>query len=489
MTETLIYKVKRPQRLPITKESCRRLLKYKSNDVNLNTLSCTADCDLENVHLQHARKVMTDMTHDFDATSSSVQRFQRTYSMSLYQSAAAQAPDIVKWLEQNFEEGLNVSVQRCEVYAEYLDFCATCCVDPINAASLGKMLRMVFPGVRTRRLGTRGQSKYHYYGIKIKKKSVSQTPLLSHMSEGKILLSYSFLTEEGSQNSKMSTTGTPGSLISSFSSWDIPGCELFESLDLPGLEGSESDSLSLSADHPVGMRSTEGGGLAAKGGLKHERNSPCQRDSGLPEFPGTERLRVPLHLKEKTTVFLLLYRHHCQRVLDSVVRANFAEVENLLKSFWRSLPLRLQPLLLSPFTVDLILLYDLTLYRMLASTLFPTLCQEMSASLKSELRRFAVDLQRWFEDALRRQPLLLRNKILEGAGFFCRWLKHQTEVCHIVSSASTILQNAAHVSQLRDDWLRLDLPHIARHGRWVLKGEDLRRSGQTEEERLIQKCA
>ncbi|XP_056319172.1 DNA-binding protein RFX2-like [Danio aesculapii] len=36
------------------------------------------------------------------------------------------------------------------------------------AASFGKLIRSVFMGLRTRRLGTRGNSKYHYYGIRLK---------------------------------------------------------------------------------------------------------------------------------------------------------------------------------------------------------------------------------------------------------------------------------------------------------------------------------
>lgn len=41
-------------------------------------------------------------------------------------------------------------------------------LEPVNAASFGKLIRSVFHGLRTRRLGTRGNSKYHYYGIRIK---------------------------------------------------------------------------------------------------------------------------------------------------------------------------------------------------------------------------------------------------------------------------------------------------------------------------------
>ncbi len=38
----------------------------------------------------------------------------------------------------------------------------------MNAASFGKLIRSVFLGLRTRRIGTRGNSKYHYYGIRVK---------------------------------------------------------------------------------------------------------------------------------------------------------------------------------------------------------------------------------------------------------------------------------------------------------------------------------
>ena len=34
------------------------------------------------------------------------------------------------------------------------------------------MIRSVFLGLRTRRIGTRGNSKYHYYGIRVKPSSV-----------------------------------------------------------------------------------------------------------------------------------------------------------------------------------------------------------------------------------------------------------------------------------------------------------------------------
>lgn len=61
-----------------------------------------------------------------------------------------------------------VSLPRSTLYAHYLRHCSAHRLEPVNAASFGKLIRSVFVGLRTRRLGTRGNSKYHYYGIRAK---------------------------------------------------------------------------------------------------------------------------------------------------------------------------------------------------------------------------------------------------------------------------------------------------------------------------------
>lgn len=90
-----------------------------------------------------------------------------------------------------------VSLPRSTLYNHYLTHCSETKIDPVNAASFGKLIRSVFMGLRTRRLGTRyvalsdvyilnifslfifdcfyffrGNSKYHYYGIRIKASSL-----------------------------------------------------------------------------------------------------------------------------------------------------------------------------------------------------------------------------------------------------------------------------------------------------------------------------
>lgn len=57
------------------------------------------------------------------------------------------------------------SVPRGRVYTSYADRCGTERVIPLNPASFGKLVRVIFPGIQTRRLGVRGESKYHYVDL------------------------------------------------------------------------------------------------------------------------------------------------------------------------------------------------------------------------------------------------------------------------------------------------------------------------------------
>lgn len=61
----------------------------------------------------------------------------------------------VQWLCDNYEGAEGVSLPRCTLYYHYLLHCQEQKLEPVNAASFGKLIRSVFMGLRTRRLGTR----------------------------------------------------------------------------------------------------------------------------------------------------------------------------------------------------------------------------------------------------------------------------------------------------------------------------------------------
>lgn len=89
------------------------------------------------------------------------------------------------------------SVPRGRVYANYASRCANERITVLNPASFGKLVRVLFPGLKTRRLGVRGESKYHYVnftlaedGPDLQDSPRPQMPLLDSVS-----FSHSFSNE------------------------------------------------------------------------------------------------------------------------------------------------------------------------------------------------------------------------------------------------------------------------------------------------------
>ncbi|KDQ21038.1 hypothetical protein BOTBODRAFT_100719 [Botryobasidium botryosum FD-172 SS1] len=69
-------------------------------------------------------------------------------------------------LNANYAPYPEGNVPRQGLYNSYRRVCDEYGIPHINTATLGKAIRLCFPSIKTRRLGVRGNSKYHYCGIR-----------------------------------------------------------------------------------------------------------------------------------------------------------------------------------------------------------------------------------------------------------------------------------------------------------------------------------
>ncbi|XP_070536833.1 DNA-binding protein RFX7-like [Ptychodera flava] len=72
------------------------------------------------------------------------------------------------WIRSHLEESPSTSLPKHEVYEDYRAFCESSNHSVLSAADFGKIIKCVFPNIKARRLGTRGNSKYCYSGIRKK---------------------------------------------------------------------------------------------------------------------------------------------------------------------------------------------------------------------------------------------------------------------------------------------------------------------------------
>lgn len=193
----------------------------------------------------------------------------------------------VSWLVENYETAEGVSLPRSTLYNHYMRHCNEHKLDAVNAASFGKLIRSVFTGLRTRRLGTRGNSKYHYYGIRVK-----------------------------------------------------PGSSLASSSDDKPQTSAANHAHSSNPPHPSTSTSN---GRPRKSASKAESYEACSQYLGdgsraIPLFPAIDLIvnDIPDITLEDVDTLHSIYREHCEAFLDAILNLEFNTIESLWREFWRA---------------------------------------------------------------------------------------------------------------------------------------------------------
>ncbi|NWX94333.1 RFX5 protein, partial [Nothoprocta ornata] len=81
-------------------------------------------------------------------------------NLDLSAQSAAEYMHACNWIRNHLEEHTDTCLPKQDVYDAYKRYCDNLCCCPLNTASFGKMIREIFPNIKARRLGGRGQSKY-----------------------------------------------------------------------------------------------------------------------------------------------------------------------------------------------------------------------------------------------------------------------------------------------------------------------------------------
>ncbi|KAJ3010671.1 hypothetical protein HKX48_007293 [Thoreauomyces humboldtii] len=157
---------------------------YSQHSPNMHATGTVTPCDVESYdELDHsgddydgnpdnARETQvpteSDMRQMMLESKDTLEQLAQKAAMTGPQADKARSILVTQWLVANYEQCEKNSIPRSNLYDHYCSYCLESKIDPVNSASFGKLIRTVFPEIRTRRLGTRGKSKYHYCGIRIR---------------------------------------------------------------------------------------------------------------------------------------------------------------------------------------------------------------------------------------------------------------------------------------------------------------------------------
>uniref|UniRef100_A0AAV2LHM6 RFX-type winged-helix domain-containing protein n=1 Tax=Knipowitschia caucasica TaxID=637954 RepID=A0AAV2LHM6_KNICA len=361
-------------------------------------------------------------------------------------------PATVQWLVDNYEGAEGVSLPRCTLYYHYLLHCQEQKLEPVNAASFGKLIRSVFLGLRTRRLGTRGNSKYHYYGLRIK----SGSSLLRLMDEHQHM---AMRQQPFSQKTRVKQVQKAQGVANGTSG---------------GAGQQQATGLcDISAQVQQYQQFLGTSSLPKFGDIDLQ-------DQVLPEGVLLEHLRA----------FQSLYREHCEAVMDVIINLQFTLVETLWKSFWRfsqndteSLNLHNESEKRLPKSCLVMLCKfepilhwtkecDNLLYQALVEILIPDVLRPIPSALTQAIRNFAKSLEIWLTGALMNIPEeMVRIKVV-CVNSYAQTLRRYTSLNHLAQAARAVLQNSAQITQMLSDLNRVDFTNVQEQAAWVCQCED-----------------
>ncbi|KAG7163691.1 Transcription factor RFX3-like [Homarus americanus] len=385
----------------------------------------------------------------------------------------------VQWLMDNYETAEGVSLPRSTLYNHYLRHCADHKLDPVNAASFGKLIRSVFLGLRTRRLGTRGNSKYHYYGIRVKPTS---------------------------QLINVNDDGSPVSLRQQSSATN-------------GKKGNQQQTQQQHQQQGNGIQNQQGKGVTSS----MQKNSDTHYDShtqvpaeaspqtlqnqqylgdisqAVPIFGQVDFGTTPLPAgvtRSHLHTFTVLYKEHCETILEAVYTLQFSGVERLWRRFWTInnnntvtnvakssssevsddddgdlaslLPSSvLQALLRAPPILEFMRNFDYQFYQNLVEVLIPDVLRSIPSSLTQAIRNFAKSLESWLSSAMFGCPSEVVNIKVTAVASLAQTLRRYTSLNHLAQAARAVLQNSSQISQMLADLNRVDFHNVQEQASWV----------------------
>nr|XP_043906165.1 MHC class II regulatory factor RFX1a isoform X4 [Solea senegalensis] len=376
-----------------------------------------------------------------------------------YSHTARASPATVQWLLDNYETAEGVSLPRSTLYCHYLLHCQEQKLEPVNAASFGKLIRSVFMGLRTRRLGTRGNSKYHYYGLRIK----AGSSLLRLMEDQQHL---AMRQQPFSQKQRLKPVHK--------------------------VEGMTNGTASGAGQQ---QQQQQGSGHVDISTQVQQYQQFLDASRALPEFTDIDLQGKSLpegieleHIKS----FQLLYREHCEAILDVMVNLQFTLVETLWKTFWRFSQSQAGDATLAVHDESekrlpkscLVLLCkyepvlrwsrdcDNSLYQGLVEILIPDVLRPIPSALTQAIRNFAKSLESWLTNAMMNIPEEMVRIKVTSANAFAQTLRRYTSLNHLAQAARAVLQNTAQINQMLSDLNRVDFANVQEQASWVCRCED-----------------
>ncbi|TDZ32269.1 Transcriptional regulator RFX1 [Colletotrichum spinosum] len=338
------------------------------------------------------------------------------------------------------------SVPRGRVYANYASRCATERITVLNPASFGKLVRVLFPGLKTRRLGVRGESKYHYVNFTL----IDDQPDLRE-PEPHIPVAI----PEPSRSQSFSAAPAKAQATKAA----LPPPDVAKQADSP-VQASNGHSRSHSFySHPNVTSADHLSSSTSKTSL--EFTFPSEADEAL--LQSNEPLVLPRMEPflpngtdpDAAKSLSALYRSHCTSLVECVRYCKEKTFFHLYTSFQGTLTMPVQKLLGHPSLAPWIEECDFILYQRMLRIISGLTLQVVPKPVLDTLRNISERLVPHIRDAFQGQPYHVIRAKEAPATIFAALLDRALRVNLTAHAAANMLSNPANRDQMYLDWITM----------------------------------
>ncbi|ORY17684.1 hypothetical protein BCR34DRAFT_24143 [Clohesyomyces aquaticus] len=363
------------------------------------------------------------------------------------------------------------SVPRNRVYSRYAERCATERVIPLNPASFGKLVRVIFPGIQTRRLGVRGESKYHYVDL----------ALINDTEDDDVRVPNNGHVSQSGQRRHASV----GARIDFNSMPRLPA-------DTAPFPPQEQQSYNTHAHDPFSSEGTSKGRLFTDI-FSNQMQPTANRSTSMTyeyemKFPTPEQMTAedsveislpditpylpPRTDKDTVDALVALYRTHCTSLVDSIRYCKEKQFFRLFSSFHGTLTVPVQKLFAMPEVAPWIRECDWMMYQKMIRNVSQLTLQVAPPPVLKFLDNVSKLLHPHISKVFHSLPLHVLEARLEPATLFAHLLRQMLRVNSTAHAAAVMLMGDQNRDQMWHDWktfvnlkriIENELPHSCGH--------------------------
>ncbi|KAJ8130491.1 hypothetical protein O1611_g3138 [Lasiodiplodia mahajangana] len=352
------------------------------------------------------------------------------------------------WLSQVCSKGKG-SVPRGRVYANYASRCATERITVLNPASFGKLVRVLFPGLRTRRLGVRGESKYHYVNFTLAEdqpelKEPAIQPALPIQDPSQAVQSFSTTQSQPAAANTVKPalpspqTNQPSDGLPTSMPADSRMHGIYNQPDVSSIDQLDS-STAKTMLHLAFPR---------EGDDQFDQSQPLVLPRIQPFLPkGTD----PDSAKSLTA----LYRSHCTSLVECIRYCKEKTFFHLYTSFQGTLTMPVQKLFANPELAPWIEQCDFVLYQRMVRIIAGLTLQVVPKTVLDTLRNISERLVSHIRESFQGQPRHVVRAKEAPATIFAAILDRALRVNLTAHAAANMLANSANRTNMYIDWITM----------------------------------